>query len=145
MVSIIIATHGDFSKGILNAAETIMGKQDNCETLTLFHETSVDDFADEMAEKVNNAFEEDKEVVVLTDLFSATPYNQAVMNGRNRNKKHYRVICGVNLSMLIEIFNQRMLHEDINAITEKAIEAGKTGIDEFFDLMERMDNERQKY
>lgn len=136
MVSIIIATHGDFSQGILNAAETIMGKQDYCETLTLFHETSVDDFADEMKTKVEDAFEKSESVVVFTDLFSATPYNQAAMNGRNRNKEQYRVVCGVNLPMLVEAFNQRMLQEDIDSITDKAIEAGKTGINEFFDLME---------
>lgn len=142
MVSIIIATHGDFSRGILNAVETIMGKQDHCETLTLFHETSVEDFADEMTAKVNDAFEESESVIVFTDLFSATPYNQAAMNGRNKNKEQYRVICGVNLPMLVEAFNQRMLQEGIDTITKKAIEAGENGIDEFFDLMEKMDSEQ---
>lgn len=144
MVSIIIATHGDFSQGILNAAETIMGKQENCETLTLFHETSVDDFANEMATKLDNAFNENESVVVFTDLFSATPYNQAAMNARDKNKEQYRVICGVNLPMLIEAFNQRMLQEDINTIAEKSIEAGEKGINELFDLMEKMNNEEEK-
>lgn len=144
MIGIIIATHGDFSKGILNAVETIMGKQDNCEVLTLFHKTSVEDFADEMTEKVNNAFKESESVMVFTDLFSATPYNQAVLNGRNRNKEQYRVIFGVNLPMLIEAFNQRMLQENISTITEKAIEAGENGIDEFFNLMEEMDKRQEE-
>ena len=37
MVGILIATHGDFAAGLLNAVELILGKQEKVETIGLRH------------------------------------------------------------------------------------------------------------
>ena len=37
MVGVLIATHGGFAEGILNAVELIAGKQEGVKTIGLFH------------------------------------------------------------------------------------------------------------
>lgn len=46
MIGVIIATHGEFSIGLLNALELIMGKQEKVETMCLTHDTSIEEFSE---------------------------------------------------------------------------------------------------
>ena len=64
-----------------------------------------------------------KGVLILTDLFGSTPSNIA---REFCNSKNVRVVSGVNLSMLLNIFNYPKL--SLNALTKKAIDGGKEGI-----------------
>ena len=60
-------------------------------------------------------------VIVFTDLFLASPYNQAVWGYRNIGKDDkYYVVSGVNLPMLIEAVNLRAMGKDISEIVAEA-------------------------
>lgn len=62
-------------------------------------------------------------VLVLTDAFGSTPSNIAsglLMPGRTR------VIAGLNLPMLVRVFNYPQ--KDLEALAEAAIEAGRRGV-----------------
>ncbi len=77
MVGVLIATHGGFAEGILNAVELIAGKQEGVKTIGLFHGDGIDEFSD----KVQTAYEELDDgdgVLVFVDIFGGSPSN-AVM------------------------------------------------------------------
>lgn len=62
-------------------------------------------------------------VLVLTDLYGSTPSNIAVRLGQYYN---IRVICGMNLPMLVRILNYSQL--PLDALAEKAVSGGRDGI-----------------
>ena len=77
--------------------------------------------------------------MVLVDLFSASPYNQAAMSFNKLKDHSYRLVSGVNLPMIIEAFNQRMLGADLETMYQAAMTAGKDGIKEFLDEMTKLE------
>ena len=77
MLGIVIATHGKLSDGLKDAAEVIIGETNNIVTVNL----NAGDDVQALGGKIENAINEvnqDAGVIVLTDLVSASPYNQAV-------------------------------------------------------------------
>ena len=62
-------------------------------------------------------------ILVITDLYGATPSNIAQKLAVTGN---VRAVSGLNLSMLIRIFNYP--HLGLEALTEKAVSGGKKGI-----------------
>lgn len=136
MIGVIVATHGEFSVGLLNALELIMGKQEKVETMCLTHETSIEEFSVDMLNHIKT-LDSGEGVVVFTDLYSASPYNQAALNYKNLQDVDYRIISGVNLPMLVEGFNQRMLGASLDEVATLSMETAKEGIKEFFNEMKQ--------
>lgn len=132
MLGILIATHGDMSAGLLDAAKLIIGKQENVKTMSLFHDTDISTFGDIMKENIEK-LDQGQGVIVFVDLFAASPYNQAVLKKQELKDSLYRIISGVNLPMLIECLGLRMTEADatVSEIWERLLEAGKFGIKEF--------------
>ena len=62
-------------------------------------------------------------VLILTDMFGSTPSNIAKSFS---HRKNVNVISGINLSMLLNIFNYPSLN--LKEITKKALEGGKDGV-----------------
>lgn len=139
MIGVLIATHGKMAEGILDSAELIIGKQDNCKVLALHHGDNIELFG----ESIKNAIIElDKGdgVLVFTDLFAASPYNQTAVNYKKLKKCKYRSITGVNLPMLIEALSERMLGKELDEITASVMKAGKEGIKELFYELKKIKN-----
>jgi len=61
--------------------------------------------------------------LILTDMYGSTPSNIATEFSKYKNVK---IISGINLSMLLNIFNYPSLNLD--KLSKKAIEGGKEGI-----------------
>jgi PTS system ascorbate-specific IIA component len=62
-------------------------------------------------------------VLVLTDMYGSTPGNIAC---RLQQLRNVRVVAGLNLPMLIRVFNYPDL--DLEAMAEKAVSGGNTGV-----------------
>ena len=62
-------------------------------------------------------------VLILTDLYGATPSNIAKCFLEDEN---IFVVTGLNLSMLLRVFNYPTLN--VNKLAEKAVSGGKDGI-----------------
>ena len=113
MVSIIIATHGKLAEGLLDSLELITGMKDNIRTLSLERSMDVTEYGRILSDTVKE-MDDLSGVIVFTDLFLASPYNQAVLGYRNIGKdKKYYVVSGLNLPMLIEAVNLRAMGKDI--------------------------------
>ncbi|MBL1230423.1 PTS sugar transporter subunit IIA [Enterococcus sp. BWB1-3] len=132
MTGILIVTHGKMADGIMDSLELIMGKQQNYHTLSLCHGDDINLFADQIQEQIKK-LDKGNGVLVMVDLFSASPYNQTAMSFKKLEGHNYRLISGVNLPMVIEAFNQRMLGIVLDNMYKNVMQAGKDGIKEFFE------------
>lgn len=80
-------------------------------------------------------------MVVFCDLLLASPYNQATMSYRALQGKHeYRIMSGANLPMILEALSGRMQDLGLDAISRMAQNAGKEGIQEFFEEFAKVSN-----
>jgi mannose PTS system EIIA component len=62
-------------------------------------------------------------VLVLTDMFGATPSNVAA---RLVDGQQSRLVAGVNFPMLMRVVNSR--HESLEALVNRAVDGAKSGI-----------------
>lgn len=139
MTGILIVTHGEMATGIMDSLSLIMGEQEQYQTLGLKHGDDIVEFSEKIQAGIC-ALDKGDGVLVLVDLFSASPYNQAALCF-NKLKDHcYRLISGVNLPMIIESFNQRMIGADLDTMYQAAMTAGKDGIKEFLEEMAKLEN-----
>ena len=76
MVGIILATHGDFAKGILQSGSMIFGDQPNVAAVTLQPSEGPADIRGKMEEAVAS-FDDPDQVLIMVDLWGGTPFNQA--------------------------------------------------------------------
>jgi mannose PTS system EIIA component len=115
MLGIVIATHGTLSDGLKDAAEVIIGTTNNIATVNL----NPGDDVQGLGGKIEAAIKEvdnGEGVVVLTDLVSASPYNQSVLITNELEaalQANVYVIGGVNLPMLLETINHQILSTPI--------------------------------
>ena len=115
-IGIIIASHGKFAEGIHQSGSMIFGDQEKVQVVTFMPSEGPDDlyahFNDAIAQ-----FDADDEILVLADLWSGSPFNQASrIAGENPDRK-IAIITGLNLPMLIQAYTERMM--DANATAEQ--------------------------
>ncbi len=122
-VSVLVICHDRIGAAIVEAAQTALGY---CPVpvQVLSADPSCDPDA-LLASAVNAVAALDKGagVLVLTDLYGSTPSNIAT---RLMGHERVRVVTGVNLPMLIKIFNYSQL--PLDEIVAKAISGGRDGI-----------------
>ncbi|WP_086314789.1 PTS system IIA component [Enterococcus sp. 7F3_DIV0205] len=130
MLGIVIATHGALSDGAKDAATVIMGATENIETVNL---NSGDD-VQALGEQIKKAIEtvnQNAGVLVLVDLLSASPYNQAVLviNELEPNtQKDIYVVSGTNLPMVLEAINHQILRTPIAEAAQAVVAQGKESV-----------------
>ena len=98
---IILLTHGEFGKHLINSAELIIGDIPNIHSFSLTQGMSLKELINNLEETVRPIQER---VILLTDLFGGTPNNAALyMN----EKYDVSIISGVNLPVLLELATAR--------------------------------------
>jgi PTS system mannose-specific IIA component len=123
MIGLLIVTHCDLGKELLNAAEFIVGKIDAVDTIAIT-ETSGTDLLRKKIETKVNALDKGEGVLILTDMFGGTPSNLSLSFLKEGK---IEVLTGVNLPMIIAIVQNRP-NFNVTALAEIAQEAGKMGI-----------------
>ncbi len=126
MVGIIIASHGEFAHGILQSGEMIFGKQQECAACTLMPSEGPEDIKAKM-EAAIASFENQDEVLFLVDIWGGTPFNQAnsLISG-HENK--WAIVTGVNLPMLIEVYDARMSMDKAHEIAAHVLGEARDGV-----------------
>ena len=126
MVGIILASHGDFAKGILQSGEMIFGTQPDVKAVTLQPSEGPDDIRAKMEEAITT-FENPEQVLFMVDLWGGTPFNQTsgLING---HEDTWAVVTGLNLPMLIEAFASRMSMESAQEIAAHVYGVAKEGV-----------------
>lgn len=130
MIELILVSHGSFAAGLREAAEMILGEQEQVSVLGLYQGDSPDSFAQKLEELIGETGDS-KQVLVLSDLQSGTPYNAGMVMAM---KLGSACIAGVNLPMLLEILSLRDEME-MEELLQVACSTGKSGIVNSTDLL----------
>lgn len=129
-VAVILASHGDFAKYALNSAEMIVGKQKNVGVLSVTLDLNLDQAKQEM-EEIYDRLDHRGGTIILVDILGGTPSN--VSGNFCLTKDNVLVISGLNLPMLLDLFNNRK--RDLNELAislQKSYKMGFQNITERF-------------
>lgn len=98
----MIVTHSDFGKGLVKAAEAIVGKQEQIRTV----EVSPGEPLSQVKEDCLAIFQEvpEKGVLVLVDMVGGTPCNVVLPLLKDKKAE---ILTGVNLYMLLTALSYR--------------------------------------
>ena len=126
MVGIILASHGEFAKGILQSGAMIFGEQENVRAVTLMPSEGPDDFKAKMKDTIAS-FDNQDEVLFLVDLWGGTPFNQA-NSLFEEHKEKWAIVSGMNLPMVIEAYASRSSMEGAQEIAAHILKIAKEGV-----------------
>lgn len=124
MFAIVVVGHGEFSTGLKNAAEMILGEQENMVAVPLLPTDSPETYFERLKEAISSF----DEFVILADLKGGTPANLSTFIVKDKGCK---CITGANLPMLLELISSRY---NSMTIEEAILEAKKVGNDGIFEI-----------
>ncbi|MCP1639736.1 PTS sugar transporter subunit IIB [Streptococcus gallinaceus] len=113
-IGIIIASHGEFAAGIHQSGSMIFGEQEKVQVVTFMPSEGPDDLYAKFNAAID-AFNGDDEVLVLADLWSGSPFNQASRLAGERPERKIVILTGLNLPMLIQAYTERMMDASAGA------------------------------
>ena len=125
MVNLLIISHGEIGQALLDTARQMLAC---CPRPLPTQVVSIDmaDSPDSIRRQLNKAimkFEQVGDILILTDMFGSTPSNIACALS---NQHDIAIVSGLNLPMLIRIFNYPDL--SLSDLTQKAMSAGTEGV-----------------
>lgn len=124
MLGLVVATHGRLAEEMLRTAETIVGKLEQCEAVSLgAGETSMEDARTHLADAIAR-LDTGEGVLVLTDMFGGTPANLAL----TFLDEKVEVVTGVNLPMLLKLATARAESLALSAAAELITGYGQKNI-----------------
>ncbi|MCF8145976.1 MAG: PTS sugar transporter [Deltaproteobacteria bacterium] len=123
MIGLLIISHCDLGKELLNAAELIVGRLEAADSISITQTTESSEILEEISKKIR-ALNQGQGVLVLTDMFGGTPSNLSLSF---LNDEKVEVLTGVNLPMVIAVSNDRD-RLTLGELGEKAEQAGKRSI-----------------
>lgn len=123
MIGVLLITHGRLGAHFV---ETVSGMLGNLSRPTEVLEVHRHDDPDERSQAAADALarlDDGDGVLIITDAFGSTPSNIAT---RAADNDKTRVVAGINLSMLVRVYNYPQLALD--DLAASAIEAGRAGV-----------------
>ena len=140
MVGIILASHGEFAKGILQSGSMIFGEQENVQAVTLMPSEGPDDIKAKMKDAIAS-FDNQDEVLFLVDLWGGTPFNQA-NSLFEEHKDKWAIVAGMNLPMVIEAYGARFSMESAQEIADSIIKSAREGVKIKPEALEPVDEDK---
>ena len=122
-VGLLIITHEGIANAILDTAVNILGKCPlKVDVLPAARDCDTDQLRKRVAQKVDELDQGDG-VLVLLDIYGSTPSNVACSAA---DQDRVRIISGINLPMLIRVFNYADL--TLPDLAAKAVSGGRDGV-----------------
>lgn len=121
-VGLLIVSHNNIGHAMLQTAMDILEicpLQTECLSVAPY---SITEHITEQARGIMEQLEQGDGILILSDLLGATPSNIAC---RLQND-NTRMVTGLNLPMLLKIFNYAQL--SLDELTQKALEGGNNGV-----------------
>lgn len=129
-MKILVIGHGRFAEGIKSVANIIVGDLSE----VTFMNTYVDDI--DFHVELDNYFSENKNVLVLTDLFGGS-VNQAII--QYITKVNIDVITGINIPLILEILISNTTGNNLDF--RQIISSAKEQILYVNDMLDNLNNE----
>jgi len=121
-VGLLIITHGNIGQSLYDAAKHVMGSCPIRTQIISLHATDDRDAVEKKVSKTLNDLDTGMGVLILTDMYGATPSNIACLN----ESENVKILSGLNLPMLIRVMNYPSL--TMAELATKAISGGQEGI-----------------
>jgi len=125
-VGILVITHEDIGAQLVSVARTIFTQPVLPISLVSVPADLEPTVLGKYADLIHNAIKDrdnDQGVLILTDVYGATPDNLARYFSSDRNA---RVVSGINLPMLLSVLNYAQ--QPLEQICETALNGGRSGI-----------------
>lgn len=126
MVGIIIASHGEFAKGLLQSSQMIFGEQENLVAVTFMPDEGPDDLRKHLLDAVES-FGQGAQVLFLVDLWGGSPFNQANLI-HEESPENTAIVSGMNLPLLLEALGARMGMETASDVAKHIMNPESAGI-----------------
>lgn len=123
MIGLLIISHCDLGKELLNAAELIMGRLEASGAISITQTSESKTMLKKISEKIKK-LDSGQGVLVMTDMFGGTPSNLSLSFLK---ENQVEVLTGVNLPMVIAVAQDRK-HLKLSELGEKAQQAGRRSI-----------------
>ncbi|MDY0360242.1 MAG: PTS fructose transporter subunit IIA [Desulforegulaceae bacterium] len=124
MIGIIVVTHGNLGKALIETAEMITGtKIENCIDVSI----NVNENADGLRDKIKKAIKKadnEQGIIILTDMFGGTPSN---LSYSFLEEGKTEVLSGINLPVLIRASELRKKLE-VSEVAQRIETFGKKSI-----------------
>ena len=127
MIGVLIVTHGEIGTALLHSANQILGgEQQQVATLSVWRQDDPDDLI-LRAQELLDGIDAGDGVLVLTDIFGATPGNvvsRLLQDGRIEG------VSGVSLPMLLRVLTSRNGSDkgNLSAAVQRAKSGGAEGV-----------------
>ena len=123
MIGVLIVTHGEIGTAILHSASQILGEPPKqVATLSVWRQDDPDDLV-LRAQELITGIDDGDGVLVLTDIFGATPGNvvsKLLQDGRVEG------VSGLSLPMLLRVVTGR--NGSLRAAVQRAMSGGAEGV-----------------
>lgn len=126
MIGVLLITHGRLGAHFVDTLSGMLGELSLATETLEIHRNDDPDAHVERAGHAVARLDGGDGVLLITDAFGSTPSNIANQIHAQAANAHTRVITGINLPMLIRVYNYPALTLDEAA--DSAIEAGRGGI-----------------
>lgn len=123
MIGVLLVTHGQLGRHLVDTVTGMLGELSLPTDVLEVHRQSDPDELIGAARDAAGRLDDGHGVLILTDAFGSTPSNIA---NRAADRDRHRVVAGVNLPMLVRIYNYPKL--ELDAMTASAVEAGRQGV-----------------
>ena len=126
-IRIVLVSHGEQCKGMLNTVQMLLGPQENIAAYCLYPESTVEDYAAQLRKEVEQYGADN--IVFLSELKQGSPFNALVSLTRDYDLHH---LTGTNLAMLMTIVMER---DDDGATADSVCEAAmETASESIYDV-----------
>lgn len=126
MIGFIVTGHGNFATGITSAVTLVTGIEKGVIACD-FDDVNKYDSIRQKLEKAVEEFKDCDDIVIFCDLFSGTPFNQALDMKVSTGNEKIHIVYGSNLPLLIEAILSGTNGADMERITE-IVETAKGSI-----------------
>lgn len=123
MIGVLLVTHGHMGQDLVDTVSAMLGRPSLPTDVIEVHRSDDPERLLPAARATASALDSGDGLLLLTDAFGSTPSNIANQIAAQRG---YRVVAGVNLPMLVRIYNYPDLALD--AMVDSAVDGGQLGI-----------------
>ena len=122
-IKLLLITHSGIAESLINISSQILGHDIEGMSLLAIANDSNCEQSKKQADTAAQALDNNDGLLILTDIYGATPSNIAMHLLEQPNR---RLVAGVNLPMILKAITYR--HLSLDALTKKVINGGQGSI-----------------
>ena len=101
MTDVVLIAHGKLAHEMKNSGEMIFGKLDNFHTLEFLIGEGLEDVVGKLDSTISCLTSDS--ILIITDIFSGTPYNASCSYVMSHTDKDIHVLSGMSLPIVLEV------------------------------------------